>query len=273
MTLEARTAIVTGAGQGIGKAIARALAAEGLRVCVSDIDGALAEKVAQEIGGVSVVCDVRKPEEIERLVTRAQGALGGIDMLISNAGFAKGAMAGPGSVPDQQWQDSWDVHVMAHLRASRLLLPGMIERGRGWLVNVASAAGLLSQIGDAPYSATKHAAVSLAQSLAIEHGDQGVHVSVVCPLYVATALLGYADDADASERPNGRVIGPKDVARSLIAGLADNRFLILPHPEAAVHMQRRAADMDRWIAGMRRLRNEVFSGAAPDDLAALHRRF
>ena len=266
-----RTALITGGGQGIGRALARALAAEGMRVCVADLDPALAWQAADEIGGVATSGDLRDPEAIARMVQEAETALGQIDMLVSNAGFAKGAVDGPTSAPDQQWQDSWDLHVMAHLRAARLVLPGMIARGEGWLVNTASAAGLLSQIGDAPYSATKHAAVSLAQSLAIEHGDDGIHVSVVCPLYVATPLLGY--DADRPEnRPNDRVLTAAEVAACVIDGLHADRFLILPHPEAATFFQRRAEDTDRWADGMRRLRRKAFAEGLPADLGTLHRR-
>ena len=160
---------------------------------------------------------------------------------------------------------------MAHLRTCRLLLPEMVARQEGWLVNVASAAGLLTQIGDAPYSASKHAAVSLAQSLAIEHGDDGIRASVVCPLYVATPLLGYAEDRPA-ETPHDRVLSPDSVARALLDGLREGRFLILPHAEAADHFLRRAGDTDRWIEGMRRLRRRAFDDDAPGDIAALHRR-
>ena len=271
MRFEGRSAIVTGAGQGIGRAIARSLAERGTRVCVSDIDAAAADTVAQEIGGLGVACDVRDPEQIATMTESARAAFGEIDILVSNAGFSKGAVDGPCSVPDAQWQDSWDVHVMAHLRACRLLLPGMIARKEGWLVNVASAAGLLSQIGDAPYSATKHAAVSLAQSLAIEHGDQGVHVSVVCPLYVATPLLGY--EADSPEnRPHDRVLTASDVADSLISGMTEGRFLILPHEEAALFARRRAEDTDRWIERMRALRRRAFEDGKPGSLVDLHRK-
>jgi NAD(P)-dependent dehydrogenase (short-subunit alcohol dehydrogenase family) len=269
MTLPMRTAIVTGAGQGIGLAIARALAQEGVRVFAVDLDPGKAADAAAIVGGIAHAGDLRDAEAVAGMIRAAEAALGEIDLLVSNAGFARGAMAGPGSASDGQWQDSWDLHVMAHLRAARALLPGMIARGQGWLVNVASAAGLLSQIGDAPYSASKHASVSLAQSLAIEHGSQGIRASVVCPLYVATPLLGYAEEGQ--ERPGG-VIEAEDVARALIEGLRSDRFLILPHPEAADHMRRRAADMDRWIRGMQRLHDRVFEQDAPDDLAELHRR-
>lgn len=270
MRFAGRTAVVTGAGQGIGRALAQALAAEGVRVCVSDLDPDRARAVATEVGGIALACDVADAAQITDMLTRAEEALGPIEILMSNAGFAHGALEGPASAPDAQWQLSWEVHVMAHLRAARHLLPGMIDRGEGWLVNVASAAGLIAQIGDAPYSATKHAAVSLAQSLAIEHGDQGIHASVVCPLYVATPLLGY-DDTAPTGQPNDRVLSPKDVARATLEGLRTEQFLILPHAEAAEYFQKRAADTDRWIKGMRRLRSKAFEAGTPDDFKALHR--
>lgn len=270
MRFSGRTAVVTGAGQGIGRAIAAALAAEGMRVCVVDRDLERAKRAAAQIGGHALCCDVADAVQITTMLEAAEASLGPIDMLVSNAGFAHGALDGPASAPDAQWQVSWDVHVMAHLRAARHLLPGMIARGEGWLINVASAAGLIAQIGDAPYSATKHAAVSLAQSLAIEHGDQGIKASVVCPLYVATPLLGYDEDSPAGQ-PNDRVIAPEDVARALVAGVKEGRFLILPHPEAADYFQRRAADTDRWIDGMRRLRRKALEKGTPDSFTDLHR--
>lgn len=269
--LSGRSAIVTGAGQGIGRALARGLAAEGMTVCVVDRNAEAAQAVAAEIGGVSCACDLRDPAGIETMVARAKQALGRIDMLVSNAGFAVGAMAGPCSAPDRVWQDSWDLHVMAHLRAARLVLPEMRARGEGWLVTVASAAGLLSQIGDAPYSASKHAAVSLAQSLAIEYGNDGIRVSVVCPLYVATPLLGYPSDGSV-DRANDRVLTAGEVAETTLAGIKAGRFLILPHEEAGLFFRRRAEDTDRWIDGMRRLRRKVFEAGVPGSLKDLHRR-
>ncbi|WP_146584477.1 SDR family oxidoreductase [Puniceibacterium confluentis] len=270
MIFAGRTAIVTGAGQGIGRAICHALAAEGMRIVVSDLNADLAQKVATEIGGLSVTCDVSDPGQIERLIGQARAAFGRIDLFCSNAGFAAGEPDGAMSASDDQWQASWDVHVMAHVRACRLVLPEMIARGEGCLVNIASAAGLLSQIGDAAYSASKHAAVSVAQSLAITHGDQGIQVSVVCPLYVATPLLGYDDDSPEG-MPNSRVLRPQEVARALVEGLQQGRFLILPHPEAQTFAQRRATDMDRWIAGMRALRRTALKEGAEASLRDLHR--
>lgn len=271
MTFAGRTALVTGGGQGIGRALVRALANDGVRVCVADLSPSLAQEAAEEVDGIAVSGDLRDSGTITRIVQEAEAALGQIDILVSNAGFALGALDGPTSAPDQQWQDSWDLHVMAHLRAARLVLPRMVARGEGWLVNVASAAGLLSQIGDAPYSASKHAAVSLAQSLAIEHGDSGIHVSVVCPLFVATPLLGY--DADSPvDRPNDRVLTAAEVAASVMDGLRKDRFLILPHEEAGLFFRRRAEDMDRWIDGMRRLHRQAFADGTLTDFGELHRK-
>lgn len=266
-----RRVLLTGAAGGIGRALTRALAAEDARLFLTDRGGPGLDAAAAEFGTDCAACDLTDPEAIAAMIDAARAALGGIDMLISNAGFAKGAAGGPCSVPDAQWQDSWDIHVMAHLRACRLLLPEMLERGEGWLVNVASAAGLLSQIGDAPYSASKHAAVSLAQSLAIEHGDQGIHAAVVCPLYVATPLLGY-DPEDPKDRPNDRVLTAAEVAGSILSGLRAGRFLILPHEEAGLYARRRAEDMERWIDGMRRLRRQAFAEGVPETLTDLHRR-
>lgn len=270
MQFAGKTAVITGAGQGIGRAIARALAGKGVRVVVSDIDPVSAQNVASELGGFSMACDVRDPDQIADLVDRARQDLGRIDLWCSNAGFARGDGATAVSADDAQWQDSWDVHVMAHVRACRLVLPEMIARGEGCLVNVASAAGLLSQIGDAAYSATKHAAVSLAQSLAISHGEQGIRVAVVCPMYVATPLLGYAEGA-AQDLPHDRVLRPEHVADALIEGLRDDRFLILPHPEVAEMTRQRGADPDRWIKGMQRLRARVWKDD-DTDLRDLHKR-
>lgn len=260
--------IVTGAGQGIGAALARALAGRGAQVLVSDLSPDLATRIADEIGGVPHHGDLCDPSVIADMVTMAQDAFGPIDMLFSNAGFALGEPDGPTSQLDAHWQRSWDLHVMAHLRASRLLVPDMVDRGSGVLVNIASAAGVLAQIGDAAYSATKHAAVSVAQSLAIEHGVDGIQASVVCPLYVATPLLGY--DADATDHPTG-VMTPEAVAEAALEGVKEGRFIVFPHPEAHGFFQHRAADTDRWIAGMQRLRQRVTEQADGSDPASIHR--
>ena len=269
MRFDGASAIVTGAGQGIGRALAVALAARGARVLVNDRSEGLAAEVAAQIDGVAHAGDVRDPTAIATMVSAANAAFGQVDMLFSNAGFATGEPDGPTSRDDAHWQDNWDIHVMAHLRASRLVLPQMLARRSGVLVNVASAAGVLSQIGDAAYSATKHAAVSLAQSLAIEHAADGIHVSVVCPLYVATPLLGYSG-TDIESRPNG-VITADEVAEKTLEGVSAGRFMIYPHPEAQAFFEKRASDTDRWVAGMQRLRNRVVKDSEGTDPAAIHK--
>ncbi|MHA6324465.1 SDR family NAD(P)-dependent oxidoreductase [Roseivivax sp. CAU 1753] len=269
MDVAGRIALVTGAGQGIGRALATALADAGARIVAVDIDASSAAEVARTCGGLGIGCDMTNPDAVSEMIARAQAWQGRIDILVSNAGMAKGEPDGPTSADDAHWQRSFDLHVMAHLRAARLLLPGMVARGDGALINVASAAGLLTQIGDAAYSATKHAAVSLAQSLAIEHGHQGIHVSVVCPLYVATPLLGYAEgDMPA----NARVLSSEEVAQSTLQGISEGRFLILPHQEASDFFIRRANDPERWLDGMQRLRAKIMADG-PSDISDLHRRF
>ncbi len=268
MPFAGRIALVTGAAQGIGRALALALRDAGAEVIVVDRDEAGAMAAAADCGGLGLGCDVTDPKALADTIAAARDWRGRIDMLISNAGIARGEPDGPTSAPDAVWQQMFDLHVMAHLRACRLILPEMIERGDGVLVNVASAAGLLSQIGDAAYSASKHAAVSLAQSLAIEHGHQGIRVSVVCPLYVATPLLGYGPgDTPAHEG----VLSAETVAARILAGLEAGQFLILPHPEAAQYVRMRADAPEDWIAGMQRLRARVMADDRPD-LAQLHRR-
>ncbi|SIS51807.1 Short-chain dehydrogenase [Roseivivax lentus] len=268
MEVAGRSVLITGAARGIGRALALALADAGSRVIAVDRDAPGAEAVARECGGLGLGCDVTDPAALARMVEAARGWAGRIDMAISNAGIARGEPDGPTSAPDDVWQQMFELHVMAHLRLARLLLPEMIARGEGALVNVASAAGLLSQIGDAAYSATKHAAVSLAQSLAIEHGHQGIRAAVVCPLYVATPLLGYAE-AEAPAHPG--VLTADIVAARILDGLREDRFLILPHPEAAEYARMRAEAPEAWISGMQRLRDRVMR-EGPHDLPSLHRR-
>lgn len=254
MQFEKNTVVITGAGSGIGAALARQAAAKGARVCVSDLDLAKAEHVAEQIGGLAVQCDVRDETAVQALIAQAETALGEIDIYVSNAGLGKGDPSHAASQPDEDWMLNWQVHVMAHVYASRVLLPQMSARKSGHLVNVASAAGLLNQIGDAAYSATKHAAVSFAESLAITHGGDGIGVSVVCPQYVATPLLGLTDE-DAKAR--GSLLTADDVAQAIIAGVEDNRFLILPHPDVKAYTAQRSADHDRWITGMQMLRSKA----------------
>lgn len=210
-----------------------------------------------------------KEADIQGLVDRCEGHFGPIDLFCSNAGVASGEPDLAPSASNAQWQASWDIHVMAHVYAARAVLPGMIERGGGTFLQMASAAGLLNQIGDAAYSTTKHAALGFAEALAITHGDDGIKVSAICPQYVATPMLGYDDDADVGDLPG--VITPEEVADAVVAGLAEERFLILPHPAVGKFCKVKSGDYDRWLAGMQRLRRKVVEETGGTRLAAMHK--
>jgi NAD(P)-dependent dehydrogenase (short-subunit alcohol dehydrogenase family) len=265
MELRGRVAVVTGGANGIGRALAERFTAEGAEaVVVVDIDRHGVDDVALQLGGAGVgtVADVSVATDIERVVTETEDRFGRIDLFCSNAGLGGG---GGIEADDAGWQRLWEVNVMAHVYAARAVLPGMLARGDGYLVNTASAAGLLTNIGNASYSVTKHAAVALAEWLAVTYGDQGIKVSCVCPQGVRTRLLLEAlDDPAGAVVLSQGVIEPREVADAVVAGLADERFLILPHPEVADYWQRKATDPDRWLAGMRRLQAQV--------LEAMHRR-
>lgn len=266
-----RTAVVTGGGHGIGRAICRRLHRDGATVVVVDIDRVAAGTVAAEIGGVAHVIDVANEAAVAALVDEVEQDTGPIDLFVSNAGVGFGdgeggaisAESGLNAV-DDRWETCWRINVMAHVYAARALVPRMLERGGGHLVNVASAAGLLSQIGDAAYSATKHAAVAFAESLAIDYGDRGIKVSVVCPQAVATRMIGIEDDSDSSDGGFGGndvdgIMGADEVADIIIDEALGGRFMILTHPQVATYFQRKANDHDRWIGGMRRFRKKLKS--------------
>lgn len=269
MIADVQTAVVTGGGHGIGRALCRRLARDGIKVIVADIDFLAAEAVATEIDGIPESTDVGSEPDVAALIDRVEENTGPIDMLVSNAGVGYGdgpdgaasADAGIRKV-DDRWESCWSINVMAHVYAARALVPRMVTRGGGYLVNVASAAGLLSQIGDAAYSATKHAAVAFAESLAITHGDEGIHVSVVCPQAVATRMIGIEDDSDTIEGGFGGndvdgIMTAEQVADCIVEGVANKQFLILPHSQVATYVQRKASDHDRWVQGMRRFRNKL----------------
>lgn len=267
--LAIKVAVVTGGGHGIGRALCRRLAKDGAHVVVADIEPDAAEAVAAEIGGTGVSLDVANEEDLVAMIERIEKETGPIDLFLSNAGVGygdgqSGAAAAEGGMRpvDDRWQVSWNVNVMAHVYAARALVPRMIKRGGGYLVSVASAAGLLSQIGDAAYSATKHAAVAFAESLAITHGDEGIRVSVVCPQAVATRLIGIEDDSNSTEggfRGNDvdGILSSEEVADCIVDGVAEGRFLILSHPQVTTYIQRKAGDYDRWISGMRKFRRKL----------------
>jgi NAD(P)-dependent dehydrogenase (short-subunit alcohol dehydrogenase family) len=252
--ISGKVVLVTGGASGIGAALARQAVAAGAKVCIADLDTDLAQSVAREIGGVAVTCDVAREADIKAAIGAAQAAFGPVDVFVSNAGLVRGEPGHAASAPDADWTLNWNVHVMSHVWAARALLPDMIARGSGYFVNVASAAGLLNQIGDAAYSATKHAAVSFAESLLITHGSDGIGVSVVCPQYVATPLLGLGD-ADVQ----GNLLSASDVAACVWRGVAEDRFVILPHPDVARYAAIRGADPAQWIKGMQKLRSKALA--------------
>jgi NAD(P)-dependent dehydrogenase (short-subunit alcohol dehydrogenase family) len=265
MELKDRVVVITGAGSGIGEALARAAHAEGARhVVVADLNADQANRVAKEIGGTGVGIDVRDEAAIQHLVEDTLSKHGPIDLFVSNAGYVT-----VGGVEDtnERIQHMWEVHVMAHIYAARAVLPSMIANGGGYLLNTASAAGLLTQIGSLSYSITKHAAVSLAEWLSVTHYHQGIRVSVLCPQAVETNIV--ANSPDAQRRTDAMAGGvaaadgiksPADVAQDCLNAIRDEKFHVLPHPEVATYMERKATDVDRWLGGMRRFQSALYEG-------------
>ncbi len=269
MELAGKVVVVTGAANGIGRALALRFAAEGAKgVVVADLDAQGAAAVAARIdarragSALAVACDVAVEAEVAALVTRAEDQFGPVDLFCANAGVAVGT--DPLSTPDAVWDLAFAVNVRAHIYAARRLLPGWLARGEGYFRATASAAGLLTQIGAAPYAVTKHAAVAFAEWLAVTYGDRGVGVSVLCPMGVNTNLLNAGlsagDEGAAVVREAGAILEPEQVSDSVVRGLGDERFLILPHPEVLTFFQRKGSDYDRWLSGMRRLQARVTPG-------------
>jgi NAD(P)-dependent dehydrogenase (short-subunit alcohol dehydrogenase family) len=245
--------VVTGGGSGIGAALARRFAAEGARVVVNDLNADAATAVAASCGAVPVAGDAAGADGVAALIATARQELGEIDMYCANAGIA--STGGP-QAPDADWDASWQVNVMAQVRAARLLLDPWLERGSGHLICTVSAAGLLSMLGTAPYSVTKHAALGFAEWMAITYGHRGITVQAICPMGVRTGMLDGSDPV--AERILGdSVIQPGDVAEAVISGIADGRFLILPHPEVAQMYAGRAAEPDRWLHGMNNIQRSL----------------
>lgn len=248
MHIKDKIVVVTGAASGIGRALAHRFKQEGAKLVVcSDINGEGATAVAEEVGGIGFTTDVGKEEHIRLLIEDVEAKYGPIDLFCSNAGIGFGG--GP-EVSNDRWQKIWDVNVMAHVWAARHLVPRMTKRGGGYLFSTASAAGLLSQIGSAPYAVTKHAAVALAEWLAITYGDQGIKVSVLCPQAVRTAMTAGNPDGVASV---DGMMEPEVVAEACVRAIEAEDMLVLPHAEVREYMQRKASDTNRWIAGMRKL--------------------
>jgi NAD(P)-dependent dehydrogenase (short-subunit alcohol dehydrogenase family) len=258
MLVKNRVCIVTGAASGIGEAVARAFAQAGARgVVVADLKSSRERlaKVAGDIDGLAVAADVGQEEDIKGLIAAAEDKYGPVDVFFSNAGLSR---KGQESADDADWEVSWRVHVMSHVFAARALVPGMLARGSGYLLNTASAAGLLASLNSMPYGVTKHAAVALAEHLAIQYGDRGIRVSVLCPQSVQT---GMTTAGPSAARVDG-VMQPAEVARIVIEAMDAERFLILSHPTVYEYMQRKAANPERWLNEMRRLRDKIY-GAQP----------
>ncbi len=264
MELAGKHVVVTGAASGIGRACATRFAAEGARqVVVADLDLARVQAVAEEIGGVAVGVDVSREGEIRALVDRARESGGAIDLFFSNAGVP-GPSGGPEG-PDDEFQHAYEVNVMAHVWAARALLPEMVQRGEGYLLSTASAAGLLTQVSALAYSLTKHAAVAVAEWLAINYGDAGIKVSCLCPQAVRTPMLDLAleDPVGAAPLLAGGLLEPEAVAQAVVLGLRQEAFLILPHEDVARHLALKGAQPERWLAGMRRIVREARPDGEP----------
>lgn len=254
MKVKDKVCVVTGAAGGIGEAIARRFVKEGARgVVVADRDAARLETVARDLGALAVAGDIGQEAEVRRLIAEAEKKYGQVDVFFSNAGIGRG---GHEDATDKDWADSWAIHVMAHVYAARDLVPKMLKRGEGYLLNTASAAGLLASMGSAPYGVTKAAGVALAEHLSIQYGDRGIRVSVLCPQAVDTDMLRMAGATAASV---DGVILVDAVAQTVIEAMDAETFLILPHPEVKEYMERKL-DRDRWLRGMRRLRDKTGEG-------------
>src|SRR3954451_19154509 len=256
MELEGRHVVVTGAGSGIGRALALRFADEGARaVVVSDLDEGRADAVAGEVGGLALRADVGREEDIRALIARAEEANGPVELFFSNAGIT-GPSGGP-EILDADWDLLWRVNTMSHVWAARALLPGMLERGEGYLLSTASAAGLLAQLGWMGYTVTQHAAVAIAEWLAMPSGARAIRVSCLCPQYVRTPMVTDGELPMEKLEQVATILEPEQVADAVVEAIGEERFLILPHPEVGTYMSHRGGDHERWLRGMRRLHGHL----------------
>ncbi len=266
MDMHDKVVVVTGGASGIGRALCERFAREGARgVVVADLDEAGARQVAAGIGGMAQRVNVADEPEVQGLVQMTTERFGQVDLFCSNAGVL---VRRDEDAPAADWQRHWDVNVMAHVYAARAVLPQMLARGEGYLLNTASAAGLLSQVNAAPYSVTKHAAVGLAEWLSIAYGERGIRVSCLCPQGVRTPMLRSADGGNRPSFLADGALSAQQVAEVVVEGLRNEQFLILPHAEVLGFFQRKAADYERWLRGMRRLRDKVVGRPQPGPGAA-----
>jgi NAD(P)-dependent dehydrogenase (short-subunit alcohol dehydrogenase family) len=253
MDVKGKIAVITGGASGIGAALARRFHAAGAKgIAVADLQADRLQEVAASVNGIGIPCNVGNEREIQQLVACVEEELGPIDIFCSNAGIAR---LGDEDAPNEEWQLNWDIHVMAHVYAVRAVAPKMAARGSGYLIHTASAAGLLSHIQSATYSVTKHAAVAFAEWVSIKYRDQGVRVSVLAPQAVRTPMTDRPDGASVASVDG--MIEPEQLADCVIASMAKEEFLILPHPEVRDYLMRKATDVDRWLAGMNRWRTKA----------------
>jgi len=252
VNIQDKVIVVTGGGNGIGRALCRRFVSEGAKaVVVADLNSAAAQQVATDIGGTPIAADVSREDDVRRLVELTTAQHGPIDLFCSNAGIA---VNGDEHSPDAEWSRCWDVNVMAHVYAARAVLPAMLARGTGYLLQTVSAAGLLTHPQSATYAVTKHASLAFAEWLSIAYGDRGIKVSALCPQGVRTDMLLRAELEGRSFLME-TALEPEQVADDVVKGIADERFLILPHADVAEYVRRKATDHERWLRGMRRIRN------------------
>ena len=259
MEIKDKIIVVTGAGSGIGKALVEKFIAEGAKTVVGvDINADTAKKTAAELGCVAMSADVAKEDDVRRVIEDTENTIGPIDLFCSNAGVAAGASE---QSANAEWELCWNVNVMSHVYAARFLVPRMLERGHGYFLNTASAAGLLNQIGGAAYGVTKHAAVGFSEWLALTYAHQGIKVSLLCPQAVRTAMTADANDQGTKAASGDGMMEPAQLADIVVDHLQREAFLILTHEEVKTYMQRKTADYNRWISGMNRLFQKI-SGAS-----------
>jgi len=258
MDLTDKVAVITGAASGIGAACAQAFAARGARVVVADLNADGARRVAAEVGGLAIACNVAEESAVDALVAETEHALGPIDVFFNNAGVATGG--DPLTTPIPVWHEQWQINLMSHVYAVRAVLPGMLQRGSGYLLHTASMAGILTSQGNLTYAVTKHAVVGLAEWLSITYHDRGIRVSLLAPLGVRTPMLGDVESAFARNAV-GPIKEPAEVAQMVVDAIAAERFLILTDPLAQKWMNNKAADLERWLNGMRRLQRTLSEGA------------
>ncbi|SDW41773.1 Short-chain dehydrogenase [Ruegeria halocynthiae] len=253
MHLSKKTVVITGAANGIGRGLSERFAQDGALVVCADIDLTGAQAIAKQIDGHAIKCDVSVENDVRALIETVEDTIAPIDLFCANAGILT---LGGLDVPDADWDHIWKINVMSHVWAGRHLIPRMIARGGGNMMITASAAGLLNQPGAAPYGVTKHAAVGFAEWIALTYGAQGIRVSVLCPQAVRSEMIrGHEESVAAIDG----ILEPDDVAQTCVEALAEERFLILPHPQVLDYMRLKSADYDRWISGMSKL-NQQFTG-------------